>query len=222
MYKDQLTIEMPKRPALDREDFMVNECNYQAIQFIDTFYQGKMKTGVLIGSKGSGKSHLVNVFCKNFEKEKWIISEKRDKDIYKIFQENNIIIIEDIDLITSLEEEEYLFHSINLSKELNKILLLTSGLDLSEINIKTPDLRSRLDSIQSAKILEPNDDLMNVLILKLFHDRQILIKPNIISYLMQRVERSYLGISNIVDLIDNVSLSKKKSISINLIKELLK
>ena len=37
MYKDQLTIEMPKRSALDREDFMVNECNYQAIQFIDTF-----------------------------------------------------------------------------------------------------------------------------------------------------------------------------------------
>ena len=83
-------------------------------------------------------------------------------------------------------------------------------------------MRSRLDSIQSAKLLEPNDDLMNVLILKLFHDRQILIKPNIISYLMQRVERSYLGISNIVDLIDNASLSKKKSISINLIKELLK
>ena len=125
-------------------------------------------------------------------------------------------------MITSLDEEEYLFHSINLSKELNKILLLTTGLDLSKINIKTPDLRSRLDSIQSVNIFEPNDDLMNILILKLFHDRQILIKPNIISYLMQRVERSYLGISEIVDLIDNVSLSKKKSISINLIKELLK
>ena len=51
---------------------------------------------------------------------------------------------------------------------------------------------------------------MNALILKLFHDRQILIKPNIISYLMQRIERSYLGISSIVDLIDNVSLSKHK------------
>jgi chromosomal replication initiation ATPase DnaA len=133
-----------------------------------------------------------------------------------------MIIIEDIDLISSLEEEEYLFHSINLSKELNKVLLLTSGVNLSDISIKTPDLRSRLDSIQSVKILEPNDDLMNALILKLFHDRQILIKPNIISYLMQRIERSYLGISSIVDLIDNVSLSKHKSISKNLIKELLK
>ena len=222
MYKDQLIIDMPKRSALDREDFMVNECNQEAIQFIDTFYQRKMKSGVLIGPKGSGKSHLVNVFCKNFEKEKWIISEKKEKDIYKVFQENNVVIIEDIDLIASLDEEKYLFHSINLSKELNKILLLTSGLDLSKINIKTPDLRSRLDSIQSVNILEPNDDLMNILILKLFHDRQILIKPNIISYLMQRVERSYLGISEIVDLIDNVSLSKKKSISINLIKELLR
>jgi hypothetical protein len=39
---------------------------------------------------------------------------------------------------------------------------------------------------------------------------------------MQRIERSYLGISSIVDLIDNVSLSKHKSISKNLIKELLK
>ena len=222
MYKDQLIIDMPKRSALDREDFMVNECNQEAIQFIDNFYQRKMKSGVLIGPKGSGKSHLVNVFCKNFEKEKWIISEKKEKDIYRVFQENNVVIIEDIDLIASLDEEKYLFHSINLSKELNKILLLTSGLDLSKINIKTPDLRSRLDSIQSVNILEPNDDLMNILILKLFHDRQILIKPNIISYLMQRVERSYLGISEIVDLIDNVSLSKKKSISINLIKELLR
>jgi len=222
MYKDQLTLEMPKRSALGREDFMVNECNHEAIQFIDTFYQGKMKSGVLIGPKGSGKSHLVNVFCKNFEKERWFISQKGDKNIYKIFQENNIIIIEDIDLISSIEEEEYLFHSINLSKELNKVLLLTSGVNLSDIIIKTPDLRSRLDSIQSVKILEPNDDLMNALILKLFHDRQILIKPNIIIYLMQRIDRSYLGISSIVDLIDKVSLSKHKSISKNLIKELLK
>ena len=76
--------------------------------------------------------------------------------------------------------------------------------------------------MQSVKILEPNDDLMSALILKLFYDRQILIKPQIVNFLMQRVERSYLGISEIVDLIDSFSLSKNKSISINLIKEILK
>jgi hypothetical protein len=38
---------------------------------------------------------------------------------------------------------------------------------------------------------------------------------------MNRVERTYSGISEIIDLIDGAALSKKKSISVSLIKELL-
>ena len=38
---------------------------------------------------------------------------------------------------------------------------------------------------------------------------------------MQRIERSYLGVAEIIDLIDKVSLSKKKSVSISLIKGLI-
>ena len=34
----QLTIEMPKRTALDREDFLVNARNKSAVEFIDNFY----------------------------------------------------------------------------------------------------------------------------------------------------------------------------------------
>ena len=222
MYKEQLTIKMPNRSALGREDFMVNECNQAALDFVDSFYKSKIRTGVLIGPKGSGKSHLVNVFCNNTEIDKLKILQNFNIDIYKIFEENDAIIIEDIDLVSSKDEEEHLFHCINLSKELKKILLLTSGTELSNINIKIPDLRSRLDSLQRIKILEPNDDLMNSLILKLFHDRQILIKPNILIYLLKRIDRSYAGISEIISLIDKASLSKNKSISISLIKELLK
>ncbi len=62
---------------------------------------------------------------------------------------------------------------------------------------------------------------MEALIIKLFNDRQILIKPNVVNFLMQRIERSYLGVAEIIDLIDKVSLSKKKSVSISLIKGLI-
>ena len=68
---------------------------------------------------------------------------------------------------------------------------------------------------------EPDDMLMEALIIKLFNDRQIIIKPNIVNFLMQRIERSYLGVAEIIDLIDKVSLSKKKSVSISLIKGLI-
>ena len=75
--------------------------------------------------------------------------------------------------------------------------------------------------MQAAFIEEPDDMLMEALIIKLFNDRQILIKPNIVNFLMQRIERSYLGVAEIIDLIDKVSLSKKKSVSISLIKGLI-
>ena len=80
---------------------------------------------------------------------------------------------------------------------------------------------SRLDAMQAAFIEEPDDMLMEALIIKLFNARQILIKPNIVNFLMQRIERSYLGVAEIIDLIDKVSLSRKKSVSISLIKGLI-
>ena len=132
-----------------------------------------------------------------------------------------VIIIEDINNFNSKQKEDFLFHSINLSKELSKALLLTSSLKVSKLNFKTLDLVSRLEAMNTAFIEEPDDTLMEALIIKLFNDRQLLVKPNTVNFLMQRIERSYLGVSEIIELIDKVSLSQKKSVSIKLIKALI-
>ena len=217
----QLTIEMPKRPALDREDFLVNARNEVAVNFIDNFYKEPIKLGILIGPKGSGKTHLVNVLCKSLEEIKWSLLSLENKYIFDIFNTNDLIIIEDIDNIDSKQKEDFLFHSINLSKELNKALLLTSSLKVSKLNFKTLDLVSRLEAMKTVFIEEPDDILMEALIIKLFNDRQLIVKPNTVNFLMQRIERSYIGVSEIIELIDKVSLSQKKSVSIKLIKDLI-
>ena len=217
----QLIIDLPTREALGREDFLVNSRNEDAVCFIDNFPNQKINSGILIGSRGSGKTHLVNVLCSNLGRKKWSFLNPKNENIYDIFSINDLVIIEDINNFNSKEDEDFLFHSINLSKELNKALLLTSSLKISKLNFKTLDLVSRLDAMQAAFIEEPDDMLMEALIIKLFNDRQILIKPNIVNFLMQRIERSYLGVAEIIDLIDKVSLSKKKSVSISLIKGLI-
>ena len=217
----QLTIEMPKRTALNREDFLVNVRNKVAVDFIDNFYKKSIKLGILIGPKGSGKTHLVNVFCKSLEGVNWSFLSSENKNIYDIFNTNDVIIIENINNFHSKQKEEFLFHSINLSKELNKALLLTSSLQVSKLNFKMSDLVSRLEAMNTASIEEPDDTLMEALIIKLFNDRQISVKPKTVNFLMQRIERSYLGVSEIIELIDKVSLSQKKSISIKLIKGLI-
>jgi len=217
----QLIIDLPKRTAFGREDFLVNSRNEDAVYFIDNFKNQKINVGILIGSRGSGKTHLVNVLCSNFKRKKCSFLNPKNENIYDIFNINDLVIIEDINNFNSKEDEDFLFHSINLSKELNKSLLLTSSEKISKLNFKTLDLVSRLNAMQAAFIKEPDDMLMEALIIKLFNDRQITIKPNIVYFLMKRIERSYLGVTEIIDLIDKVSLSKKKSISINLIKELI-
>tara|TARA_Y100001936_G_C15933093_1_gene590487 strand:- start:206 stop:886 length:681 start_codon:yes stop_codon:yes gene_type:complete len=217
----QLTIEMPKRTALNREDFLVNVRNKVAVDFIDNFYKKSIKLGILIGPKGSGKTHLVNVLCKSLEGVNWSFLSSENKNIYDIFNTNDVIIIENINNFHSKQKEEFLFHSINLSKELNKALLLTSSLQVSKLNFKMSDLVSRLEAMNTASIEEPDDTLMEALIIKLFNDRQISVKPKTVNFLMQRIERSYLGVSEIIELIDKVSLSQKKSISIKLIKGLI-
>ena len=82
-------------------------------------------------------------------------------------------------------------------------------------------MRSRLDAIFEAKIQEPDDKLMEYIIVKIFNDRQIAANPKIVSYLMKRLDRSYEGINKFLDLIDNFSLEKGKRISVKLISEYL-
>ena len=142
--------------------------------------------------KGSGKTHLVNVLCNSLEGVNWSFLSSENKNIYDIFNTNDVIIIENINNFHSKQKEEFLFHSINLSKELNKALLLTSSLQVSKLNFKMSDLVSRLEAMNTASIEEPDDTLMEALIIKLFNDRQISVKPKTVNFLMQRIERSCL------------------------------
>ena len=81
---------------------------------------------------------------------------------------------------------------------------------------------SRLKSFYSVEILDPDDELLNNLLIKLLYDRQIIIKKNeIFSYIIRRINRTYLDLYNFVEKIDKLSLAKKRELTIPLIKELL-
>ena len=79
-----------------------------------------------------------------------------------------------------------------------------------------------MKSFYFIKISDPDDELINHLLLKHLHDRQIIIhNVEIFSYITKRINRTYLDIYNFVEKIDKLSLSQKRQITIPLIKELL-
>jgi chromosomal replication initiation ATPase DnaA len=60
---------------------------------------------------------------------------------------------------------------------------------------------------------------MFALIIKNLSDRQISLDKKLINYIIKRIDRSYGKISEFIYKIDEMSLKKKKSIDLKIIKE---
>ena len=60
-----------------------------------------------------------------------------------------------------------------------------------------------------------------MIISKNFSDKQVKIDIKLLEYILKNIDRSYKGIFDLIDKLDDFSLSTGKSININLIKKAL-
>ncbi len=220
----QLPLELPHRPALGKEDFLISPCNKEAVMAIDLWPQWEFFALCIYGSEGCGKTHLANVFSNRvsllthypYKIPNIKASQVKVDNIYDLFQENSCLIVEDLD--TNVNEEA-LFHLYNLYRNEGGNILFTSQQAPARLNFKLKDLQSRLNIIPSIEIKDPDDELLSSLLIKLFMDRQINISPEIISYLLKNMQRSFSYARKIVAEIDMISLAQKRAITTQLVKE---
>ena len=71
------------------------------------------------------------------------------------------------------------------------------------------------------EILNPSDDLIYSLILKYFSDNQIVIKKDLVEYIVKKIDRSYSSIEKFLIKLNDQSIIKKKKIDYKLINEVL-
>ncbi|MFL2816533.1 MAG: DnaA ATPase domain-containing protein [Alphaproteobacteria bacterium] len=218
----QLYFELPNKTSLGLEDYIVADSNNFAFDLIVKMVKGEINFGLISGPPYSGKTHLSKILIKNASNYKSFYIDRDYQNILDRFEDSDILILENIDKVKHDKAEEDLFHIINLVKENNKKLLMTSRKSISEIDLSLEDLKSRLNSILEAKIKEPDDQLMELILIKIFNDKQLKINPNVIDFLMSRLVRSYKGINLFIEKIDMFSLEKGKKITIPLINDLLR
>ena len=218
----QLYFDMPDKTALGIEDYIITESNSFAFDLISRMIRGEINQGVISGPSFSGKTHLSKILIKNIGSNESLYIDRDYKKIIEKVGSSNLIVIENIDKVIEDRSEEDLFHIINFTKESDKKLLMTSGKSISNIEFKLEDLKSRLNAILEAKIMQPDDELMKLVLIKIFNDKQLLINPNVINFLKSRLERSYKSINDFIEKIDKFSLEKGKKITIALINDLIK
>lgn len=214
----QLPLALEMRPALGRDDFMVARCNSEAVAWIDQWPDWPVPVLCLYGPRGCGKSHLAEVWR---ARSAALSIAARDLDGINpdtLLGEASGLVIEDAD--TGIDET-VCFHLYNMLKERGGHLLLTATQPPARWKVDLPDLKSRLGAALVCEISPPDDDLMVGLLLKLFADRQIQAGPQVISYILPRIERSFVALSELVAAIDHRALAEKRAVTMPLVRAVM-
>lgn len=206
----QLVLNLPHREALGAEDFFVSQSNARAVDLIDAWPNWPHSAAVVVGPHGSGKSHLAHVWQLRSGAQMLKASDVVETNISPP-EERQAVVVEDIDL--GVGDERALFHILNLAREAQFSVLVTSRHAPGELQIKLPDLRSRLRALPVVSIAMPDQALLKAVLIKLFEDRQLVVEPNVVNYLSTRMERSLEVANYLVQTIDKLALAKKRPIT---------
>lgn len=201
----QLPFDLGSRSAYGREDFFVSRCNEQAVAWLDRWPEWPSPILILQGDKGAGKTHLAHVFKERLG--------------------GQALIFDDVDAALSRKAdyllEQEIFHAYNRFAESKTPLLLTAVLPPAAWHIKLADLQSRIAAAPVVKLGAPDDQLMAVVMTKMFSDRQIHVAQDVVEYVLKRIDRSFAALGAAVVAIDQAALAQKRAITVPLAKQVL-
>jgi hypothetical protein len=185
---NQIALPFAWPAADDERDFIISDSNRVAIRHLEHWSLWPVMATVLIGPRKSGRSLIGRIFAAKSGGRFIDAAEKQD--------------------------EEMLFHAWNAAQENRSPLLMIADVAPPHWRLRLPDLRSRLLATPLIVFAEPDADLTGPLIEKLLTARGVYAPPEVVRYLVPRVERSYIGIGRVVDAIDEIALEKRQRITV--------
>ena len=190
------------------DNFIVSYSNFEAYSAILNWDKWQNKRLLIIGSPKSGKTSFAKMWQKNTGAV-FVNNSESTKNI----EYNERIIIDNIEDFS----EASLINVINFANEKSLPLLLI-GTEHPSFSLK--DLNSRIKATYKVVIKEPDEELLRLLIVKLFKQKQIKISEEIVNFALSNIERSYEFAYEAVNLIDKLSKMTKRKISFLFVKEI--
>ena len=204
----QLAFDLSHRQSFDEADFLVTSKNEHALKLIMAWPAWGAPAAVIYGPPQSGKTYLANIWK---SRSNGTFLEPSELASHCWAAPYTPLIIEDAD--QSAFCETALFHHLNLAREHGSSILLTAQTPPGQWEIALPDLRSRIRSYPAAEIHPPDEEHLAGVLLKHFSDRQIEVAPDVIAYLVARIERSMAAAQAVADQLDKLALAEHKKVT---------
>jgi len=213
-----LSIHFPQ--DYSEENFLISECNRDAWSQILSWVRQPVGISLLKAPPASGKNHLAHIWAERCHGKVMTEDEiESHHDPLAVFENYRSLAVLDIDEA----DEEDLLHLINATREseyaYQLLLTFNDDADTGWESIQLPDLRSRLQAMPQAAINPPDESLLAALLLKQMHERQLSFSQAALAYMLPRIERSFSGVFQMIEMIDHYAVSHKRRITRSLIRD---
>lgn len=217
----QFTLDLGADQNLCREDFLVSSCNEDALRWVENL--PPHSAFALYGPEGCGKTHLAHIWQQRCS-ARFITPELFCRPDLDLISPKGPLILDGLDDLIPGDStlERKLFHLYNFSIAQGTSLLVTGRCAPARWTVTLPDLKSRLSSLFAVQMMPPDDVLFENLLIKLCHDRQLRLSPEILNFLSRRCDRSFAMARQMVRKIDNYALALQRPVTIPLVKKILK
>jgi len=210
---EQLRLDLRQAQTFLRESFVVSACNAEAAARIDAWPRWTLGALALVGPAGAGKTHLARAWAQKAEAR---VATFASLDTEA--ESGGPLLIEDADRGYT---EEQLFHLLNRAGDPERGLLITARSRPATWTAALPDLRSRLNALPVVELDQPDDGVLRGALRRLFAERLIRPPPELIDYLVARMERSVPAAAALVDRLEAASCGQQRPLNRSLVREVL-
>lgn len=206
----QLVLALDHVTSFAREDFLTGPSNAAALSLVERWPDWPNPIVALVGPEGSGKSHLAAIWAETAGARVLAAKLLAHGDLPAALATGALMLE---DLAFAGLDERALFHLINLAREEGAYVLITSRSPLASFPVTIRDLASRLRAIPSVTLAAPDDALLRALIVKLAADRQLTADDALVSFLVNRIERSFAGARAAVARLDEEAMRQHRPLT---------
>jgi len=181
------------------------------------------------GGQGVGKSHLLQALCQQFAEQQKPVALLNLEDnnqytplILDGLEKLSLVCIDDIqNVAANAEWEEALFHFFNRMRDHKIPLLISGALPPAQLNLKLPDLKSRLEWGLVLQIKLLNDAHKLQALQKRASLRGMELSDESGNFLLSRCSRDLTDLFSLLDKLDKASLSEQRRLTIPFIRQYL-
>jgi len=241
MSSEQLTLNVSLRDGFCFDSYyvksfkegdakLISDSNSETLQVLQAFSSSlEPQQNILWGSSQSGKTHLLQACCSKDAEFHHSVSyiplrifKSHGVEVLTGLSQSQFIVIDDVDeIIGDKAWEIALFNLINICRENDQRLLMSSTENPRKLDCVLPDLASRLIWGGSYQLHTLSDEDKPKALQSRAQQRGFELTDRVIEFLYRRYPRDIESLMEILNILDKESLRQKTVITIPFVKNVL-